>query len=100
MEPYREECKSREAYRKLVTLASAAWNLSLFSPAERQSVKDRVLQIFPAEDRSYMESILQRLIDRKEQLFPHEDRFVASADVLDEGSHFRVIAATVSTGQS
>lgn len=47
-----------------------------------------------------MEGILQRLVNRKEELFPHDDRFVASADVLDEGSHFRVVAATLSAGRS
>ncbi|MGZ5442393.1 MAG: hypothetical protein ACXW5U_09805 [Thermoanaerobaculia bacterium] len=100
MEPYRELCNTREEYRKLVALASAAWNLSVFPPDKRQSVWDGVLQIFPAEDRSYMQGIIQRLLDRKEQLFPHDDRYVASADVLDEGSHFRVVAATVSVGPS
>ncbi len=100
MEPYREQCKTREEYRKLVALASAAWNLSLFPPNERQKVWDGVLQVFPAEDRSYMQGIIQRLLDRKEQLFPHDDRHVASADVVDEGSHFRVVAAAVSVRPS
>jgi hypothetical protein len=101
MEPYREECEeSREAYRKLVILASAAWNLSLFSPEERQSHWDRIMEAFPAEDRSYLEVILQRLVARKEELFPDDRRFVASADVLDEGDHFRVVAASLSAGGS
>lgn len=40
------------------------------------------------------------VLDRKETLFPHDDRFVASADVRDEGSHVRVVAATLSARPS
>lgn len=98
MEPYREECKSLEAYQRLVSLTSAAWNLSTFPPEEQQDLWERALLTFPPEERLLMESILRRLAARKEELFPHDHRYVASTDVLDEGTHFRVIAATISTG--
>lgn len=95
MEPYRELCNTRKEYEKLVALASAAWNLSVFPPDERQKARDGILEAFPPEDRSYMDGVLQRLLDRKETLFPHDRRCVVSADVLDEGSHFRVVAASL-----
>jgi hypothetical protein len=95
MGPYLEECESGEAYRKLVALASAAWNLALLSPEERQGNTDRLLQSLPDEDRALVEVMLQQLIARKEELFPHDRRFVVNADVLEEGDHFRVVAGSL-----
>src|SRR5206468_399798 len=99
-EPYRGHCETRESYRRLLSLASAAWNLSVLSPNKRQDMQDELLQIFPEEDRPFTLSLLERLIDRKEELFPNDKRLVAGADVLDEGDDFRVVAASLSGRQS
>ena len=82
--------------RDLISLASTAWNLSLFPLKARDETIMKVLKAVPDEDRQLIRGLLQELIVRKELLFPEDRRLVGSFDVIDEGENFRVIVAALS----
>jgi len=82
--------------RDLISLASTAWNLSLFPLKARDETMMKVLKAVPDEDRQLIRGLLQELIVRKELLFPEDRRLVGSFDVIDEGENFRVIVAALS----
>ena len=82
--------------RDLISLASTAWNLSLFPLKARNETMMKVLKAVPDEDRQLIRGLLQELIVRKELLFPEDRRLVGSFDVIDEGENFRVIVAALS----
>ena len=98
MEPYRQEYEDPESYGKLVLLASAAWNLSLFSANERTQTLARILQGLPAGDRLLAEAAITELLLRKDQRFPNDRRLIASTEVVVEGGHSRLLVASMSEG--
>ncbi|PYV02779.1 MAG: hypothetical protein DMG10_13475 [Acidobacteria bacterium] len=94
--PYREGNPDRGEFERLISLASTAWNLSLFPLKARDETMMKVLKAVPDEDRQLIRGLLQELIVRKELLFPEDRRLVGSFDVIDEGENFRVIVAALS----
>lgn len=96
-QPYLNGGDDLDEYRKELSLASTAWNLSLFPPDAREEnmMKSLDLQALEEEDRQLIVQHLRELVRRKEQLFPGDRRLIAKVDVLDEGTSIRVLVASL-----
>jgi hypothetical protein len=94
-EPYLQGEDNVDEYRKELSLASAAWNLSFFPPDSREEkmMKSLDLDALGEEDRQLILQHLRDLVRRKEQLFPGDRRLIAKVEVLDEGGSVRVLVA-------
>jgi len=86
-----------DEYRKELSLASTAWNLSLFPPDSREEtmMKTLNLQAIREQDRQLIAQHLRDLVRRKERLFPGDRRPIAKVEVLDEGDSVRVLVASL-----
>ena len=93
--PFESACEDREAFERLVALGSAAWNLSLFPPESREELMARILEVLPLDDRAYAKTFMLRLVAEKEQRFPADRRFIANAQVFEEGDEYRVSVASL-----
>lgn len=86
-----------DEYRKELSLASTAWNLSLFPPDSREEhmMKSLDLHALEEEDRQLIAQHLRELVRRKERLFPEDRRLIAKVDVLDDGDSVRVLVTSL-----
>lgn len=94
-QPYLNCGDDVDEYRKELSLASTAWNLSLFPPGSREENLMKSLQVQPLgeEDRQLIAEHLRELVREKERLFPGDRRLIAKVEVLDEGGSVRVLVA-------
>ncbi len=86
-------------YRNELSIASTAWNLSLFPPDAREDYLMGALdaQGLQGRDRLVVAHHLRELVKRKDRLFPEDRRMIANVEVLDEGDEFRVLVASLIT---
>jgi hypothetical protein len=96
-QPYLNGGDNLDEYRKELSLASTAWNLSLFPPDSREEymMKSLDLQPIEQEDRQLIAQHLGELVRRKERLFPGDRRMIAKVDVLDEKDSVRVLVTSL-----
>lgn len=76
IEPYREDAESEEALRKLVTLATIAWNAGLMPMAKREKFVQDMAKSFPADVRTDFRTVLDPLVRRKEEHFAEHRRAI------------------------
>lgn len=76
--------ETRDSYTALVALGVMAWNLSLFSPAQRIDMIRKTVQGAADIGLPLTDEWLGKLIDRKIFLFPSDDRFIDHFDVREE----------------
>jgi hypothetical protein len=95
-QPYLNGGENLEEYRKEMSLASLAWNLSLFPADSREErMKSLDLHAMEEEDRQLIFEHLRELMRRKERLFPGDRRMIANVDVVDQGgSSVRVLVTS------
>jgi hypothetical protein len=96
-QPYLNDGDNLDEYRKELSLASTAWNLSLFPPDSREEhmMKSLDPHAIEEEDRQLIAQHLRELVRRKERLFPEDRRLIAKVDVLDEGESVRVLVTSL-----
>jgi hypothetical protein len=96
-QPYLNGGDDLDEYRKELSLASTAWNLSLFPPDSREEHMMESLDLHPLEEevRQLIAQHLRELVRRKERLFPGDRRLIAKVDVVDEGDSVRVLVASL-----
>jgi hypothetical protein len=96
-QPYLNGEDNLDEYRKELSLASTAWNLSLFPPDSREEhmMKSLDLHAIEEEDRQLIAQHLRELARRKERLFPGDRRLIAKVDVLGEGESVRVLVTSM-----
>lgn len=96
-EPYLDGGDNLDEYRKKLSLASIAWNLSLLPADSREELMMETLerQAMGQEDRQLIAHHLQELVRRKERLFSGDRRLIAKVDVLDEGESVRVFVTSL-----
>lgn len=98
-EPFRKSPMSRPEYEILVKLASAAWNLSTFPIADRESALSHALRELPPHEQTSARDLVWNLLRRKEGLFPEDHRFIANVRVIDLGTgRLHVEVASISEG--
>ena len=96
-QPYLNSGDNLDEYRKELSLASTAWNLSLFPPDSREEhmMKSLDPRAIEEEDRQLIAQHLRELVRRKQRLFPGDRRLIAKVDVLAEGESVRVLVTTL-----
>src|SRR5215471_10620019 len=67
--PYMPLAPDREAVEKLLTMAIAAWNVTLFPVGERAQRVHELSTTLPAEARTDFLVLIQEMMTRKEQYF-------------------------------
>lgn len=99
IEPYLELATTETIFRRLVTLAATAWNLSLIPEEQRQVVIEEVLsEMEEAETREDMREIIEDLIRRKERYFGEYTWIVVGFDVVEEEDEFHLMVASAMPG--
>lgn len=93
--PYESACEDRKAFERLVALGSAAWNLSTLPPDSREEPMLQILELLPSYDRAHATTFILRLLAEKEQRFPADKRFIAKAQVFEDGNEYRVSVASL-----
>ncbi len=90
--PYRDTAQNYDSFKKLVTMACAAWNVSILpaQEADRQ-LKDLLAALSPdpGARKDFLE-IINLFIVRKKKLFPHVTRMVVKFKVTDRGDDFHI----------
>ena len=76
VEPYLESAQTEDALRKLLTVATVAWNAALMGPEECEEVFQDTEKVLPPEAREAFRVILGALIQRKLELFPDITRMI------------------------
>jgi len=94
VEPYRELAATEEALRKLLTLASVAWNAALLPPAKREALLRSTEDRLPPDLRADYRAILEPLILRKQQHFSDNSRSILDFELSMEraGPDLRVMS--------
>ena len=100
VEPYSEFAGTDVAYRKLLTLAIAAWNTSLLPEEEQQDMVDKVLRTMPEtneELKTELRETVKVLIARKRAHFSEYARAIRGFELIDmrEG---RQLSVTLTLG--
>jgi hypothetical protein len=90
VEPYKASAQTEDAYRKLITLAVVAWNVTLFPEQERESHLEKLLEVFPGELRDDGRKIIRELMHRKERFFPHHKRMIMGFELTDTGTSWHL----------
>jgi hypothetical protein len=94
VEPYREMAATEDALRKLLTMASVAWNAALISPAKREALLRSTEDRLPPDLRADYRAILEPLILRKQQHFSDNTRSIVDFELTMEraGPYLRVMS--------
>ena len=94
VEPYMESAATEEELRKLLTLASAAWNAALLPPTEREKIVRETEETLPAEVRHDYRAILEPLIERKQEHFAENRRGILNFELTmgPTGPYLRVMS--------
>lgn len=98
--PYRDYAETMQAYRRLLTLAVAAWNAALFPETKQQEVVDEVLSHLPGETRlkSDVKALLYELIERKVRFFPQYERAIISFELTETRNGYHLSVASTLDG--
>lgn len=94
VEPYREMAATEDALRKLLTIASVAWNAALVPPAEREALLRSTEDRLPPDLRADYRAILEPLILRKQEHFSDNTRSIVDFELTMEqaGPYLRVMS--------
>jgi len=86
VEPYMEQVKTEDAYRKLLSIAVAVWNVALLPSEKRLAYLNGLQAMLPDEVRDEGKKTVVELLERKEKHFSHYRRMIIDFDVADTGS--------------
>lgn len=90
VEPYRQFAETKQAYRKLLTVAIVAWNVTLFAEKDRPSTLDELLVTLPERVRKDGREIIEELMVRKETFFSQHRRMIIDFEVADTGGEWHL----------
>ena len=105
IEPYREFAQTKEATRRLLTLATFAWNTALSPKPEQQEMIDQVLTDALIEGdkklKAEIQDLIQELIARKNRYFSEYKRMIIDFELKKVGSGYHLsVASTLSPESS
>jgi hypothetical protein len=81
IEPYSGEWKTLEDLKKLVGMATLAWNVALFPDSQRDEEFRMLLEKMPPDARPPVREILEQMIRRKLALFANYKRAILKYEV-------------------
>ena len=88
--PFRHLAETDEALRKLIAIATTAWNIALFPAQEREARTEEILEAFPQDARADARAIIGDLIERKEEHFSQYKRMIIDYEVTDIGQNYHL----------
>jgi hypothetical protein len=105
IEPYREFTQTKEAARRLLTLATIAWNAALLPEPERQEMIDQIINEDLVERdkklKAEIQDLIQELIARKNRYFSEYKRMIIDFELKKVGSGYHLsVASTLSLESS
>ena len=95
MTPYRHDRLTLKAYRALIGMAAAAWNVTLLPERERTQAFREIIAGAAAKDRHAVADILVALVRRKEELFPDDRRTIVHWEVSELADEYHVSVASI-----
>jgi len=95
IEPYVDDAPDYRSMQNLVTYACAAWNISVSTADEENSVNALFAKLpIKKRDREETLALLHALIERKRKLFPDVTRKIVDFKVTDRGDDFHIAVAS------
>jgi len=100
--PYMPLAPEREAVEKLLTLAIAAWNVTLFPVAERAQRLHELSSTLPAEARTDFLALIEEMMTRKAQYFAQHTRYILNYELTERQAsyHLNVLSTLPPAGQA
>ena len=98
VEPYKEFAETKKATRRLLTLATVAWNMTLFSPSEQQKMMEQFFtdEIVEAnqELKAEIQKLIKELMERKNRYFSQYKRMIVDFELIDQGNGYYLSVAS------
>ena len=100
--PYMPLAPNREAVEKLLTLAIAAWNVTLFPVAERAQRLHELSSTLPAEARTDFLALIEDMMTRKARYFAQHTRYILNYELTERQAsyHLNVLSTLPPAGQA
>jgi hypothetical protein len=100
--PYMPLAPDREAVEKLLTMAIAAWNVTLFPVGERAQRLRELSTTLPAEARTDFLALIQEMMTRKERYFAQNTRYILNYELTERRAsyHLNVLSTLLPSGQA
>ena len=98
VEPYLDDAETDDAFRKLFTLAAAAWNAALLPQAQQQTMVDDLIGSqtgLSRRDKKDLRSMLDALIARKKAHFADYRRAIVEFNLTETGGRFHLSVASI-----
>jgi len=88
VEPYQEYAKTRDAFERLIAVASVAWNAALFPHESRATLLDETSKMIEesagGEGAEVYRALVNDLIKRKERYFADNKRLIVRCQVTED----------------
>jgi hypothetical protein len=100
--PYQDAIDdTKESLGKLLTIAVAAWNMSLLPEEKQRAILNDLAKALPSDKKTQagFREIVASLIARKKVHFAEYDRFIIEFDVIDQGDNYYVTVASTAEPQ-
>jgi hypothetical protein len=100
--PYMPLAPDREAVEKLLAMAIAAWNVTLFPVGERAQRLRELSTTLPAEARTDFLELIQAMMIRKERYFAQNTRYILNYELTERKAsyHLNVLSTLLPSGQA
>ncbi len=98
IEPYRVSARTQDELRKLLSLATVAWNAALLPEGQRRAMIDEMVEAglprAAETDRAQAREIIEMLVRRKEEHFTANRRAIISFELTDTGDDYHLSVAS------
>lgn len=98
VEPYLQYTENVQQVKKLMLIASVAWNAALMEGDKREDFLQGMLESLPPDGRDDSLALIDGMIKHKLKYFAAYRRLVVSVQVFDTGDGFHVAVASFETG--
>jgi hypothetical protein len=100
--PYMPLAPDREAVEKLLAMAIAAWNVTLFPVGERAQRLRELSTTLPAESRTDFLALMREMMTRKERYFAQNTRYIVNYELTERRAsyHLNVLSTLLPSGQA
>jgi hypothetical protein len=88
--PYMPLAPDREAVEKLLTMAIAAWNVTLFPVGERAQRLRELSTTLPTEARTDFLALIQDMMTRKERDFAQNTRYILNYELTERRASYHL----------
>jgi hypothetical protein len=92
----------RQAVEKLLAVAIAAWNITLFPVGERAQRLSELSTTLPAEARTDFLELIQDMMTRKAHHFAQHTRYILNYELTERRAsyHLNVLSTLLPAGQA